>query len=79
MYPNLRRDSKDTGPPRQRTSPESAANTPMAIRIVVVLPAPFAPTNPNIWPGRTVNDTESNATIWPYRLCTASNSSIHTP
>ena len=33
----------------------------MMIRMVVVLPAPFAPTKPNISPGRTVNDTPSSA------------------
>ena len=33
-----------------------ASRTPRVIRIVVVLPAPFAPRKPNTWPGGTSND-----------------------
>jgi hypothetical protein len=35
------------------------------IRIAVVLPAPFGPTKPNIWPAPTVNETPSSATTSP--------------
>src|SRR5450756_2964587 len=35
------------------------------IRMAVVLPAPFAPTNPVIRPGRTVKLTSSSATCSP--------------
>src|SRR4051812_15889924 len=35
----------------------------MTIRMVVVLPAPFAPTNPNISPGRTAKLIPSRATL----------------
>ena len=42
------------GDPSQITLPESASSTPSTTRIVVVLPAPFAPTNPKISPGVTV-------------------------
>ena len=44
------------GRPCQRTSPASGSSTPSAIRIVVVLPAPFGPTNPTISPSGTAND-----------------------
>src|SRR6266496_3809149 len=42
------------------------------IRIVVVLPAPFAPRNPKTSPGRTLKVTPSRATTLPNRLCSAS-------
>src|SRR5439155_8882662 len=38
------------------------------IRMVVDLPAPFGPRNPVTWPGRTVKDSPSTATVRPYRL-----------
>ena len=37
----------------------------MMMRIVVVLPAPLAPTNPVRPPGRTPNDTSSSARVLP--------------
>ena len=37
----------------------------MAIRMVVDFPAPFAPTNPTISPGRTVSETPSRARVAP--------------
>ena len=37
-------------------------------RIVVDLPAPFGPTKPVTWPGRTVNDIPSSACADPNRL-----------
>src|SRR5674476_981288 len=38
------------------------------IRIVVVLPAPFAPRNPKTWPGWTPNVIPSRAWVSPKRL-----------
>jgi hypothetical protein len=35
------------------------------IRMAVVLPAPFGPTNPNIWPAPTVKLRSSSATVSP--------------
>jgi hypothetical protein len=37
----------------------------MIMRIVVVLPAPFAPTNPVTRPGRTCRSTPSTTTVSP--------------
>jgi hypothetical protein len=37
----------------------------MTIRMVVVLPAPFAPTKPKVSPGRTAKATPSSATVSP--------------
>ena len=37
-------------------------------RIVVDLPAPFGPTKPVTWPGWTVNDIPSSASVGPNRL-----------
>ena len=53
---------------RQVTRPASGSRTPSAIRIVVVLPAPFAPRNPNTWPCGTSNARSSRATTLPKRL-----------
>src|SRR5690606_5751520 len=65
----------DSGLPFQRSSPESARSTPMRILMVVVLPAPLAPTNPNISPGRTVRLTPRSASFSPYRLRSSRTSS----
>jgi hypothetical protein len=35
------------------------------MRIAVVLPAPFGPTNPKSWPGPTVKLSPSSATVAP--------------
>ena len=53
------------GRPCQRTSPASARARPIAMRIVVVFPAPFAPQNPNIEPGATVKPTPSRTWLSP--------------
>src|SRR5919106_2842829 len=45
-----------------------------SIEIVVVLPAPFGPRNPNSSPGATVNDTPSTAVKSPKRLTSWSTS-----
>src|SRR3954466_9526324 len=56
-----------TASPRQRTVPASASSTPRTMRIAVVLPAPFGPTKPNIWPGATEKETPSSAVRSPKR------------
>src|SRR3954453_15800284 len=70
-----RRVSWSSGAPCHRTSPASARTKPRAIRIVVVLPAPLEPQNPNIDPGATVNPTPSSTWLSPKLLCSPSNSS----
>jgi hypothetical protein len=65
MYPICVRVSCVIGAPPYRTSPLSAASTPSTIRIVVVLPAPLLPTNPNSSPGWTSKLTSSSATFAP--------------
>ena len=51
----------------------------MAIRIVVVLPAPFEPQKPNIAPGATAKPTPSSTRLAPKLLCNPSNSSTRPP
>ena len=46
------------------------------MRIVVVLPAPFGPTNPTISPSGTENVTPSSATMSPNRRERSSSSSM---
>ncbi len=49
------------------------------MRIVVVLPAPLAPTKPVITPGRTSNETRSR-TVWsPYRRVRSVTLSMRPP
>jgi hypothetical protein len=43
--------------------------------MVVVLPAPFGPTKPNIWPGATEKDTPSSAVMSPKRRVRPESSS----
>ena len=43
--------------PNRCTSPVSSLISPRAARMVVVLPAPLAPTKPTIWPGSTASVT----------------------
>src|SRR5262245_31968576 len=49
------------------------------IRIVVVLPAPFAPRNPYIWPSGTSNEIPSSAVTGPNRLTSLSRTSAMAP
>ena len=51
----------------------------MAIRIVVVLPAPLEPQKPNIEPGATLKPTPSSTWLSPKLLCSPSNSSTDSP
>src|SRR3954468_2889323 len=70
-----RRLSWSSTRPRQRTSPASGRTSPIAMRMVVVLPAPLDPQKPNIDPGATVNPTPSSTRMSPKLLCSPSNSS----
>src|SRR3954451_67481 len=70
-----RRTSWSRSRPCQRTAPASGRTRPIAMRIVVVLPAPFEPQNPNIEPGATTNPTPSSTWLSPKLLCSPSNSS----
>ena len=56
------------GRPPTSAVPASGASSPRIIRIVVDLPAPLGPTNPVTWPGGTVNDRPSTATVAPVAL-----------
>ena len=49
--------------------PSSGCSRPISARSVVVLPAPFGPSSPSIWPRSTRSDRPSTAS-WPsrYRL-----------
>jgi len=49
-------------------APRSGVRSPSTHSIVVVLPAPLGPINPNISPSATLNDTSSTATTLPYVL-----------
>jgi DNA polymerase len=51
----------------------------MAMRIVVVFPAPLDPQNPNIEPGATAKPTPSRTRTVPKLLCSPSNSSTRPP
>src|SRR6185437_16356578 len=50
------------------TEPAVGASRPRISRIVVVLPAPFGPRKPVIFPGATSNDRSSTAVVAPYLL-----------
>jgi len=50
-----------TSYPATRALPEVGRSTVQSIRNVVVLPAPFGPSNPKISPGLAVNEIESTA------------------
>src|SRR3954451_2191527 len=79
MYPTRRRLAWSSDRPRQRTSPASGRTRPMAMRIVVVLPAPLDPQNPKIDPGATVKPTPSSTWLSPKLLWSPSNSSTCPP
>src|SRR3954465_3562846 len=79
MYPTRRRAAGSRHRPRQRTSPASGRTRPMAMRIVVVLPAPLDPQNPNIDPGATGKPTPSSPWLSPKLLWSPSNSSTCPP
>src|SRR5882762_1717905 len=51
--------------PSHSIEPASGKKTPVIIRMVVVFPAPFRPSNPVIVPRWTVNETPSTARTSP--------------
>src|SRR5882757_8501526 len=59
-----------------RTAPRVGGMIPARQRSVVVLPAPFGPTNPITCPGCTANDNSFTATKSPYNLVKPSTSII---
>ena len=56
------------GVPSQVAVPLSGRRMSRTIRIVVVLPAPFAPRKPKTWPGSTLKLMPSRAVTLPKRL-----------
>ena len=64
------------GWPPTSAVPSSAASRPRITRIVVDLPAPFGPTKPVTWPGRTVNVIPSSACTAPNRLRSPATSMV---
>src|SRR5213075_1003754 len=60
--------------PAMRAEPRVAGMMPDRQRKVVVLPAPFGPTNPRTSPGRTVNDKSLTAGNLSYSLVNPSTS-----
>src|SRR5690554_5659163 len=57
-----------TSAPARRIVPASGLSNPVIMEIVVVFPAPFGPTMPNIVPARTVRSMLSTATVSPNDL-----------
>jgi hypothetical protein len=51
-----------TGSPNSDAEPPLGRMSPIRMRMVVVLPAPFGPTKPKISPGSTANEMPSTAT-----------------
>ena len=56
--------------PSNSSSPESGRYSRVITLKSVVLPAPFGPIRPTIWPGSTSSETSSMATIPPNRRVT---------
>src|SRR6185503_12843075 len=50
--------------PRIVAEPAVGRSRPISVRIVVVLPAPFGPTKPKIWPRATENVTPRSASTF---------------
>src|SRR6187401_2148118 len=63
-----------TSNPATRAAPAVGRSSVQRIEIVVVLPAPFGPRNPNSSPGSTENDTPSTAVKSSNRLTRPSTS-----
>jgi len=57
--------SRHGSPPSSRASPASGRSRPSSTRIVVVLPAPWGPTNPCTSPAVTVRSSPSRAWVGP--------------
>src|SRR5438105_575728 len=65
------------GLPNIFTSPESGIVMPIIMRMVLVLPAPFGPSSPNMVPGSMLNDRSSTATNLSYALRTLFSSTVY--
>src|SRR6202795_5235890 len=61
--------------PSRRTAPCRGWSTPMMVRIVVVLPAPFRPSSTVTASSRTRRDTPCRMWCWPISVWTSSTSS----
>src|SRR5215471_5682823 len=70
-----REERKRTSFPSTRIVPESAAWTPAMIFIIVLLPAPFSPARPWIWPAFSVKSTPRSAWTPPNDFETSVSSS----
>src|SRR4051794_23100496 len=79
MYPTRRRLAWSSDRPRQRTSPASGRTRPLAMRIVVLLPAPVDPRNPVIDPGATVSPPPTSAWLSPKLVWARASSSACRP
>src|SRR5690242_2457990 len=55
-----------TSKPATEAVPDVGGRKHVSIRIVVVLPAPFGPRNPTIWPFSTSNEMLSTAVVRAY-------------
>src|SRR6185312_13433631 len=64
------------GAPNIFTSPESGMVMPIIMRMVLVLPAPFGPSSPNMVPGAILNDRSSTAMNLSYALQTLFSSTV---
>ena len=53
--------------PNTETTPSIGRSSVVIIRIVVVLPAPFGPSSPNVWPCSIRRSTWSTAVWAPNR------------
>ena len=60
--------SRAMSKPAIRTSPESGRARPTSMRIVVVLPAPFGPRNPNTSPATSSKETSETTSRFPNRF-----------
>ncbi len=72
----MRRTSAVIGAPFQWTEPPFGPRTPISIRMMVVLPAPLAPTKPVTRPGTTENETSSTTVVSPKTRVSERDSSM---
>src|SRR5262245_44049083 len=70
----MRDGSANTSMPRTRTRPAWGRSIPINMRIVVLLPAPFGPIKPKVWPRGMCSVRSSTAVALPYRRVTPVNS-----
>src|SRR4029079_5735523 len=68
VHPSARDRSRARSRPSIAIDPAAGSSTPRSMLMVVVFPAPLAPSNPTISPRATSNDTPSTATVCPYAL-----------